>query len=184
MPTRPRPGQEGMKSWSHDGPAGTQSCLPSKPSATRQGQMVGLPRRPGSGPILRVPTVSLGDEGDVMALDSWGPGASEQSPGPGVLRPLSGPGTPSPACLLFCKMGLRPSRSVRGRQTQCLHQPYRCSVWSLPCTSHLLLPGSPGPQRSTDAPGTIREPGPWIAGPRRCTLRIDGRPSRMGAGWL
>ena len=73
-------------------------CLPNKSSATREGQMADLPRRPGSGPTWCVPTVSLGDEGeDVMALDSWGPAASGQSPGPGVLRPLSGPGMPSPA---------------------------------------------------------------------------------------
>ena len=59
--------------------------------------MADLPRRPGSGPAWRVPTVSLRDEEDIMALDSWGPAASEQSPGPGVLRPVSGPGVSSPA---------------------------------------------------------------------------------------
>ena len=112
-----------------------------------------------------------GDQGPQTEPWPWGPEAAFQSWH-----------TFSSLSLLFCKMGLRPSRSVRGRPTRCLHQPHRRSVWSLPCTSHLPLPGSPGPQRSTDAPGTIREPGPWIAGPRRRTLRIDGRPSRMGAG--
>ena len=28
---------------------------------------------------MHVPTVSLGDEEDVMALDSWGPGASDRA---------------------------------------------------------------------------------------------------------